>query len=102
MPQPAQESNSWEADVPKPVWGFDLQEAVTSQPGDLHPDSGMPGAQAAAVLRRISFRKTHPYESPPTEIEGSLLVVGLCLVSAITQEFNKNPIAFLESQKEAL
>ena len=36
------------------------------------------------------------------EIQGSLLVVGLCLVSAITQEFNKNPTAFLESQKEAL
>ena len=36
------------------------------------------------------------------EIEGSLLVVGLCLVSAITQESNKNPIAFLESLKEAL
>ena len=62
----------------------------------------MPGAQVAAVLHRISFRKTHPYESPPTEIEGSLLVVGLCLVSAITQESNENPIAFLESLKEAL
>ena len=36
------------------------------------------------------------------EIEGSLLVVGLCLVSAITQESNKNPFAFLESLKEAL
>ena len=36
------------------------------------------------------------------EIEGSLLVVGLCLVSAITQESNKNPIAFLESLKESL
>ena len=36
------------------------------------------------------------------EIEGSLLVVGLCLVSAITQESNKNPIAFLEMLKEAL
>ena len=36
------------------------------------------------------------------EIKGSLLVVGLCLVSAITQESNKNPIAFLESLKEAL
>ena len=36
------------------------------------------------------------------EIEGSLLVVGLCLVSAITQEPNKNPIAFLERLKEAL
>ena len=36
------------------------------------------------------------------EIEGSLLVVGLCLVSAITQESNENPIAFLESLKEAL
>ena len=36
------------------------------------------------------------------EIEGSLLLVGLCLVSAITQESNENPIAFLESLKEAL
>ena len=36
------------------------------------------------------------------EIEGSLLVVGLCLVSTITQESNKNPIALLESLKEAL
>ena len=36
------------------------------------------------------------------EIEGSLLVVGLCLVSAITQEPNENLIAFLERLKEAL
>ena len=36
------------------------------------------------------------------EIEGSLLDVGLCLVSAITQEPNENPIAFLERLKEAL
>ena len=36
------------------------------------------------------------------EIEGSLLVVGLCLGSAITQEFNENPIVFLESLKVAL
>ena len=36
------------------------------------------------------------------EIEGSLLLVGLCPVSAITQEPNKNPIAFLEMLKEAL
>ena len=36
------------------------------------------------------------------ETEGSLLVVGLCLVSAITQESNENLIAFLERQKEAL
>ena len=36
------------------------------------------------------------------EIEGSLLVVGLRLVSTITQESNKNPIALLESLKEAL
>ena len=34
--------------------------------------------------------------------EGSLLLVGLCPVSAITQESNKNPIAFLERLKEAL
>ena len=34
--------------------------------------------------------------------EGSLLAVGLCLVSAITQEPNENPIAFLERLKEAL
>ena len=36
------------------------------------------------------------------EIEGSVLLVGLCLVSAITQESNENLIAFLERQKEAL
>ena len=36
------------------------------------------------------------------EIEGSLLVVGLCSVSAVTQESIENPIAFLESLKEAL
>ena len=36
------------------------------------------------------------------EIEGSLLLVGLSLVSAITQESNENPIAFLERLKEAL
>ena len=33
------------------------------------------------------------------EIEGSLLLVGLYSVSAITQEPNKNPIAFLERQQ---
>ena len=36
------------------------------------------------------------------EIEGSLLLVGICPVSAITQEPNENSIAFLESLKEAL
>ena len=36
------------------------------------------------------------------EIEGSLLLVGLCPVSAITQEPNENPIAFMERLKEAL
>ena len=36
------------------------------------------------------------------EIKGSLFIIGLCLVSAITQESNENPIAFLESLKEAL
>ena len=36
------------------------------------------------------------------EIEGSLIVVGLCPVSAITHESKKNPIAFLESLKEAI
>ena len=35
------------------------------------------------------------------ETEGSLLLVGLWPVSAITQEPNKNPIAFLERLKEA-
>ena len=34
------------------------------------------------------------------ETEESLLLVGLCIVSAITQEPNKNPIAFLERLKE--
>ena len=36
------------------------------------------------------------------EIEGSLLVVGLCPVSAVTQEHSENPTAFLERLKEAL
>ena len=36
------------------------------------------------------------------EIEGSLLVVGLCPVSAVTQDPSKNPTAFLERLKEAL
>ena len=36
------------------------------------------------------------------EIEGSILLVGLCPVSAITQKPNENPIAFLERLKEAL
>ena len=36
------------------------------------------------------------------EIEGSLLLVGLCQVSTITQGPNENPIAFLERLKEAL
>ena len=36
------------------------------------------------------------------EIEVSLSAVGLCPVSAITQESNENPIAFLEMLKEAL
>ena len=35
-------------------------------------------------------------------IEGSLLLVGLCPVSAVTQEPNENPIAFLERLKKAL
>ena len=36
------------------------------------------------------------------EIEGSLLLMGLCPVSGITQEPIENPIAFLERLKEAL
>ena len=36
------------------------------------------------------------------DIEGNLIVVGLCLVSAITQQSNGNPIALLERLKEAL
>ena len=36
------------------------------------------------------------------EIEGSLSVVGLCLVSAIALQFNENRTAFLERLKEAL
>ena len=36
------------------------------------------------------------------EIEGSLLAMGLCPTSAITQESNENSIAFLERLKEAL
>ena len=36
------------------------------------------------------------------KIAGSLFVLGLCPVSAITQESSENPIAFLERLKEAL
>ena len=36
------------------------------------------------------------------EIKGSLFIVGLYPVSAITQESKEKPIAFLESLKEAL
>ena len=36
------------------------------------------------------------------EIGGGLFMVGLCLVSAVAQEPNKNPIAFPERLKEAL
>ena len=36
------------------------------------------------------------------ETERSLLLVGLCPVSAITQEPSENPIAFLERLKEVL
>ena len=36
------------------------------------------------------------------ETEGSLLLMRLCPVSAITQEPNENPIAFLERLEEAL
>ena len=36
------------------------------------------------------------------EIVGSLLLLGLCSVSAITQEPSENPIAFLERLKEDL
>ena len=36
------------------------------------------------------------------ETEGSLLLVGLYPISAITQEPNENLIAFLERLKEAL
>ena len=36
------------------------------------------------------------------ETKRSLLLVGLCPVSTITQQPNENPIAFLKSLKEAL
>ena len=36
------------------------------------------------------------------EIEGSQLAVGLCPISAVTQESTENPIAFLERLKEGL
>ena len=36
------------------------------------------------------------------ETEGSLLLVGLCPVSAVTQEPSENPTAFLERLKEPL
>ena len=82
MPQPAGDSIS-------------RRWSCLSLPGDLHPDPGMPSSQVARVLGRISFRKTHPQGSPLMEVEGSLLVVVLCPVSAITQEPNKNSIVFL-------
>ena len=88
--------------MPRPAWGsISSKLSCLSLPGDLHPDPGTPGSQVATVLGRISFRKTHPYGSPPMETEGSLLLVGLCPVSAITQESNENPIAFLERLKDA-
>ena len=36
------------------------------------------------------------------KIAGSLFVLGLCPVSAVTQEHRENPTAFLERLKEAL
>ena len=36
------------------------------------------------------------------ETEGSLLLVGLCPISVITQESKENPTDFLESLKETL
>ena len=62
----------------------------------------MPDSQVAKVLGRISFKKTVSYKSLPMEIEGSLLTVGLCLVSATALESNQNTTAFLERLKEAL
>ena len=91
-------------DLPRdPIFGgptcFDLpgdsisrRLSPLSLPADLHPDPGMPGSQVATVLAKISFRKTHLQGSPPMETEGSLLVVGLCPVSAITQESTENPL----------
>ena len=73
-----------------------------SLPGNLHPDPGMHGSQVATVLDRISFRKTHAEGSPPLKIEGSLLAMVLCPVSAIIQESNENSITFLETIKEVL
>ena len=43
-------------------------------PGALHPDSGTPGSQVAAILGRLSFRKTHLQGSPPMKMEGGILV----------------------------
>ena len=61
MPRPAQGPNSQEANLPQPAQGFDLQEAIMPQSAwGPAPDPGMPSSQVATVLRRISFRKTHP------------------------------------------
>ena len=61
MPPPAQGPNSQEADLPQPAQGFDLQEGVMPQSAwGSAPDPGMPSSQAATVLGRINFRKTHP------------------------------------------
>ena len=65
-----------------------------SLPGDLHPDPGMPVSQVAIVLGRISFRKTRPEGSPLVKTERSLLLVGLCPVSEITQEPNETLLPF--------
>ena len=59
----------------------------------------MPDSQVAKVLGRISSKKTVSYKSLPMEIAGHILVVGLCPVSAITQEPNENPIAYWKGLK---
>ena len=75
MPWPAQGPNSQEAILLLLAQGFDTQEAIMPQLAwDLHPDPGTPGSQVATALGRISFRNTHPKESPSMEMEGSLLL----------------------------
>ena len=60
MPQPPQGPNSWETDMPRPVWGFSLQVVDAPQPdGSLNPELGTPVFQVATILGRIRFRKMH-------------------------------------------
>ena len=58
--------------MPRPAWGFDLQEAVMPQPAwGSAPLPGDAGSQVATVMGSISFRKipikksTHGHRRKP-------------------------------------